>query len=56
MEDYVLYDSFIEKNKVLDDSSKSLPQVKKEMMHLITPDMDKNILTLLQWDCQLFAC
>lgn len=54
--EYSLYDSFIQETKVLDDSNKSLLQIKKEMTDLITPDMNKNILTLLQWDCQLFSC
>lgn len=54
--EYSSYDLFIENTKVFDDSSKSLSDIKKHMIDLITPDIDKNILKLLQWDCQLFTC
>lgn len=54
--DYSSYDLFIENANVLNDFSKSLSDIKKHMIDLITPDMDKSILTFLQWDCQLFTC
>ena len=42
--DYSSHDLLIKNAKVLNDFSKPLSDIKKRLIDLITPDMDKSIL------------
>lgn len=53
---YREYDEFIAGTSVFDDANKSLDKIQKELLELITDDIDEEKKRLLTWEGQLFIC
>lgn len=53
---YRKYDEFIAGTEIFNDKNKSLDKIQKELLELITDEMDEEKKRFLTWEGQLFIC
>lgn len=53
---YKEYDEFIAGTEIFDDTNRTLDDIQKELIKLITDDIDEERKRLLTWEGQLFIC
>lgn len=53
---YKEYDEFIAGTEIFEDTNRTLDDIQKELIKLITDDIDEERKRLLTWEGQLFIC